>query len=220
MLSVFLFLALWAHSSLHERSNFYNKSSLTSQWLQPAYMNEQFPQLIGPNYWQLDFLNIEKIIKNVKTQADGRLLIDHDTAELLQLVNLQLTKHMPDKEWQRLNFLLEQSLGSRVGENFSELVNAYYFYRKKQIISLNEINLATQDEKITLLKTTAHRAYLSQKQYFGAEAAKKLFKMKNNTTNYLNARRIVNMENGLSKEQKKEQLAILARIYKDSLPNR
>jgi lipase chaperone LimK len=217
---VLLFFVTKAHLSLHQSSYSNKQSFKSSHWLQPTYLNEQYPKLIAQDSWRVDFLSIEKMVKNIDLDTKGRLLINSDTTELLQLVNFQLNENMSSEEWQRINFLFEKSLGDNVGDVFSKLVNRYYYYKQEQQSALTEINQALQDEKLLILKAYAHKNQINQTRYFGVDIANKLFNMKNKTTNYLNARRVVNLEEDLSPAQKKDRLVILSEIYRDSLPHR
>jgi hypothetical protein len=191
-----------------------------NHWLQPEFLNDRYPQLIGSNDWQLDFMTIEEKISKLKLNSDHSLLINGDTADILQLINIELSENIPDKQWQRLRFLLIKSLGDNAGESFYKLVNAYYSYEKAQQSQWLKIKTSSPNEKFELLKRQNINIRKIQAQYFDPEIASKLFHEKNQTTDYLNSRRIINMDKNLSSEQKKHQLSILVKIYKESLGNR
>ena len=120
-------------------------------------------------------------------------------------------------KYKLLEFLITQSLGEKNGLQLYTLVNGYFDYQQDQIAYLNKIKYAEPNEKLALLKNSASYYAKIQSQYFGKTTAQELFERKNKTTNYLNSRRIVSMEKGLSKTQKKEQLTRLAKNYKQSI---
>jgi hypothetical protein len=197
-----------------------NKQPLSSShWLQPAYLNDRYPQLIGSNDWQLDFIIIEEKISNLKLNNDHDLLIDADTVDILKSINLELPKNMQHKEWQRLQFLFIKSLGDNIGKSFYKLINAYYLYEKEEQSQAVKIKNLDFNEKLKFIKSQGINNKKTQARYFGSETAIKLFGKKNKITDYLNSRRIINMDKGLSKNQKREQLSILAENYKISLKN-
>jgi hypothetical protein len=226
VLLALLFFIVMAHIGLrnsHPSNTAISNSATTnkqlpssSYWLQPAYLNDLYPQLIGSNDWQLDFMIIEEKISNLKLNNDKNLLINADMVDILQIINLELPKNISHKEWQRIQFLLVKGIGNNIGESFYKLINAYYLYdqeKKLQTVKIKNIEL---NEKIDFIKSQNVNNRKTQAHYFGSETAVKLFSKKNQITEYLNSRRIINMNKSLSKNQKKEQLSILAENYKMS----
>lgn len=217
---VFLILTLifvaQAHLDLRNIPPSNNEKDKT-HWLQPVELNAQYPQLISKNNWKLEFIKIEEIIKDLQFSSNKELLINSDTAEKLQLITAQFDINLENKEWGRLEFLITQSLGNTNGKTFYKLVNSYYHYRKEEVSFLDRIKQADNNRKLTLLKESKETYLHLQTHYFGSNIASTLFSRQNKTTNYLNARNIIRLEQGLSNEQKKERLSLLSKNYKQSL---
>jgi hypothetical protein len=216
LLSVILFFVASEHIRLRDKPSPNNQVS-SDHWLQPAELDVLYPQLISDDNWELDFIKIEEVIRNLKIDFNQELLINSDNADKLQLVIAQLDMNLPIKEWARLEFLIKQSLGENIGKSFYTLVNSYYHYQQDQTSYLEKIKHANPNEKLALLKDSEIKYLKMQSHHFGSSIAKQLFERKNKTTNYLNSRRIVSMTKELSSAQKKEQLSLLSKNYKQSL---
>jgi lipase chaperone LimK len=215
-LILLLCFVAFEHIRLHDNPQPKHQTSVNN-WHQPTQLNALYPQLISDRNWQLDFIKIESVINNLEINDKHEILINSDTADKLQLIIPLLGENPSNKEWGRLEFLIIQSLGKKNGQQFYTLVNGYFNYQKNQIAYLDEIKYAEPNDKLALLKNSASYYAKIQSQYFGKTTAQQLFDRKNKTTNYLNSRRIVSMEKGLSKTQKKEQLTRLAKNYKQSI---
>ena len=212
---VCLFLVL-KHINLHMDDSF-GALSTADQWQQPSILNEQYPQLISKHTWVIEFNEIEKIIKRLEIDSNHDLVINFDTTDILKRVIFELQAELTGEQWQRVEFLMQKSLGGRNGKVFYGLVNAYYLYQKEYLAYLKAVNHSTAIEKLALLKSGEVKQLNMQSKYFGTDAAIKLFSRGNATTNYLNARRIVNMENGLSNTEKKNILLLLSDNYKKTV---
>ena len=216
LLFVVCILLVLKHFSLHKNDNF-GAVSTAEQWQQPSILNEQYPQLISKHTWNFEFNEIEKILKRLELDSNHDLVINFDTTDQLKLVIFELKAELTDEQWQRVDFLMQKSLGGRNGKVFYGLVNAYYFYQKEYLSYLKAVNHSTAIEKLALLKSGEVKQFNMQSKYFGIDAAIKLFSRDNTTTNYLNSRRIVNMERGLSNTEKKKILLQLSDNYKKTV---
>jgi hypothetical protein len=222
ILLVFMLIFMTAtHFNLH-RDDSFDKNKNVDQWHQPIDVNKRYPTLISKHTWELEFTEIEKIINSLELNPNQEVLINSYTTEKLQLITSQLitsqlNQESENIEWDRLEFLIKKSLGNNNGEVVNNLAKSYYFYQKDRTSHLNDINNAESSKKLTLLKNSSSKLLKIQSNYFGINIAKTLFKRKNTTTNYLNLRKIVHMENGLSNTEKKEKLSLLSKNYKKSI---
>lgn len=225
LVAILIFM-IATHLNLHkgnavDKNQTIDKKSI-DQWHQPISLNDKYPVLISKHSWQLEFTEIEKIIDSLEFDGNQTILINSYTTEKLQLINSQiiasqLTQDSSNIEWERLELLIKKSLGNDNGGLLYNLARSYYFYQKDKISHLNIINNAGSIEKLTLLKNSSSKLSKIQSDYFGTSIATKLFKRQNTTTNYLNSRKIVNMESGLSNTEKKEKLSRLSQNYKKSI---
>lgn len=215
--SFLLLITAYIHTGLHRPKNSGESPLPHDYWLQPANLNNQYPQLIGAENWTLDFIRIEGILRDVSTGNSGDLSINADTVNLLQRVTALLPKDMQDKEWQRLGFLIEKSLGEHTEKELTKLINAFYLYTQNKKSVLHKIKTALPDQKISLLKEFTTETRSIQVHYFGPKVAATLFDKLNKTNEYLNSRRIINMNKQLNFAQRKEKLSVLMKNYKKSL---
>jgi hypothetical protein len=109
----------------HLRENAQTSENIQVYWSQPVLLDEQFPQLVGQNNWQLNYAQIEEILWRSKFGSGGELVTNSQTAERLYQAILLLPFEMTAKEWQRLIFLLDKS--------FSE--DRWVYFNEKKIIS-------------------------------------------------------------------------------------
>lgn len=221
LLVLILIFMIATHLNLHKKDNS-DKNKNIDQWHQPIGLNDKYPILISKHSWQLEFTDIDKIIDSLEFTPNQEILINSYTTEKLQLINSQLTsskvnQESSDIEWGRLELLIKKSLGNHNGQVLYNLAKPYYFYKKDRISHSNTINNAESSEKLTLLKNSSSTLLQIQSDYFGMSTATKLFKRQNTTTNYLNSRKIVHMESGLSNTDKKEKLSLLSQNYKKSI---
>lgn len=202
---------------LHKNVDLNHKTHSPVQWLQPSSLDEKFPVLISNKSWSINYSNIERILWESTVSTSGRFVVNSETADLLQQVSAQLPGPLESKESQRLTFLIAQSLPDSDAKGLAHLFNRYYLYEQEYRSSLSAITQAKGQEKLSLLKASRTNNKLLQERYFGAEIAEKLFDKKNITVNYLNDRRIINMNESLTKAQKREQLSVLKKNYKNTL---
>ena len=113
-LAALLALASSALLNIYQSTNL--RSSSLGYWLQPAELNKQYPTPISQDNWKLDFEKVERIVSHAHVSANNTFLINSDTAELLQRINAQLPVAMSVKEFQRMTFLLEHSLGENIAQ--------------------------------------------------------------------------------------------------------
>ena len=177
------------------------------QWRQPSIVEEQFEGAIANNIWHFDYAQIETILWRSQVSESTAYTINSQTQRLLELIVAQLPKKLSEQQLQRLKILSQKSLPSSHGESFSELLIDYYFYQQEHQIILAE------------LKTSQIDIRRLQEQYFGAQIASQLFSRKNMITDYLNARRIVNMDASLTATQKAMQLKTLQDEHRAELLN-
>lgn len=215
-LFVVLYFVASAHMRLHDTTQSKPQTSINS-WHQPSQVNAIYPQLISDTNWRLNYIKIENVINNLEFDDKHEIRINSDTADKLQLIIPLLGDTPSNKEWDRLEFLIIQNLGEKNGSLLYTLVSSYFNYQQDQIAYLDKIKFAEPNEKLTLLKNSAAHYANIQSHYFGKNTAEQLFDRKNKTTNYLNSRRIVVMEKGLTQTQKKETLTRLAKSYKQSI---
>ena len=216
LLIIALIILTVKHIDLRKSDNFGDVVS-GDQWQQPSTLNEQYPQLISKYGWGFEFDKIEDIIRDLEFDSNDKLLINYDTTERLKLVIFEFKGALSDTQWNRIGFLMKQSLGDRNGGVFYDLVKNYYLYQKEYVEHINTINQSTYSNKLALLKKSQSNILVMQSKYFGSDIAIKLFSRINTTSNYLNSRRIVNMENGLNNSQKKERLLLLSDSYKKTV---
>lgn len=214
LLIVIIFITLIIKHIDLRNSRKFDKVISGDQWYQPSILNERFPQLIGKHDWGFEFNKVENIIRDLEFDADDKLIINHHTIEKLKLVLFELNEPLLDIQWNRIKFLMQKSLGDRNGKKFFNIVKKYYFYHKEHVRYKNIINRSNYNDKLTLFKKSHTKNLAMQEKYFGIDIAKKMFSRVNTTTNYLNARRIINMDNKLSNKKKKERLLSLSTSYK------
>jgi hypothetical protein len=204
------------HINLY-KNDLFNKKENVDHWHQPISLNEKYPRLISKHTWKLEFTEIENIINSLEFNTNREILINAYTTEKLQLITSQLNQESSDIEWERLEFLLKKTLGNDNGHILYNLAKRYYFYQKDRMSHLNNIKNSESNEKLTLLKKSSSKFLKIQSDYFGMSVATQLFKRQNTTTDYLNSRKIVHMESGLSNSEKKEKLSLLSQNYKKSI---
>jgi hypothetical protein len=200
------------------RENAQTTESLQVYWSQPALLDEQFPQLVGPNNWQLNYAQIEEILWQSKLDDDGKLVINSQTAERLHQASNLLPFDMTTKEWQRLIFLFDKSFYGGPGEQFFTLLKNYFFYQQEYNLSLSFVQHTKGNKQLELIKVTGADNKQLQAQYFGSELAEKLFTKQRFTTDYLNKRRGIKIDPSLTSTQKQQQLLILEDNFKNRLP--
>lgn len=220
-LSVLILLIIFVvskHLDLHRPPTANNP--LSHQWLQPTELNAQYPQLISERHWALDFTQIEHIINNLESDSNHRLLINSDLNDKLPQILLALDDTPSQTQWQRLHFLINKSLGDNMGNELYTLLTKYYLYQQQVTQYAHQIQQSNAQQKRVLL-SNHHQLHINlQSHYFGADTASKLFNKKNKVAHYLNSIRIINMDDSLTNQQKKEQLALLSKHYKQSLIQR
>jgi hypothetical protein len=216
LLVVILIFITSKHIDLHKDDSV-DKMSIVEQWHQPITLNNTYPLPISKYTWALEFNEIEEVINRLEFDSNEEILINAYTSEKLQLVISQLNRTSKDIEWDRLEFLIKKNLDNNNGDIFYNLVRSYYFYHKDESSHLNRISNAETSEKLDLLKNSSNELLKIQSSYFGYRIAAKLFKRKNITTSYLNARKIISLENGLSRSEKKDRLLRLSKNYKKSI---
>lgn len=205
------------HVGLHQSAHSDSGSQELVQWSQPNDLNEKYPLLIADNNWQFDFKRLEIILWNAKVNEAGDLLINSDTEDMLQRASDQIPASISSENLQRLLFLTQKSLPGSNGDKLSRLLGQYHAYQQDHKENLSIINKATENEKPLLLKTNLLNYKLRQVHYFGVDLAERLFSKKNITTDYINKRRLINMDGDLTKTQKEQQLSALSNKYKNAL---
>jgi hypothetical protein len=203
------------HYSLRENAQ--TTESLQVYWSQPAMLDEPFPQLVGPNNWQLNYAQIEEILWQLKLDDYGKLVINSQTAERLHQVSNLLPFDMNTKEWQRLIFLLDKSFYGGSGEQVFTLLKNYFFYQQQYNLSLSAVQHTKGNKQLELIKVTGADNKQLQVECFGSELAAKLFTKQNITTDYLNKRRGIKIDPSLTSTQKKQQLLVLEDRFKNQL---
>lgn len=216
LLALILIVISKAHLDIHNGDAF-NQNSNSSQWQQPIDLHQQYPTLISKHTWTLEFTEIEKIINSLELSPSQKILINSYTADKLQGITSQLNSESSNIEWYRLELLIKKSLGNDNGDLLTSLVKAYYFYQKDRTVHLNSINNSDPRERLSLLKDSSGTLFNIQSNHFGSHIATRLFKRKNTTTNYLNHRKIVHLDNRLNNIEKKEKLLLLSNNYKQSI---
>jgi hypothetical protein len=202
---------------MNKNSELFGTSNSSVNWLQPECLDSEYPRLIGNNTWPINYANIERMLWESKVRNSQRLLVDSETADLLQRITAELPDTLKSNDMKRLRFLVEQSLPGKNGEELANLVNAYYLYQKEYQINLNLLKEAKGAEKLSRLKLLNANNKVLQTQHFGVELAALLFKKKNITTDYLNYRLLINMDTSLSSAQKRNQLLVLKENYEKNI---
>ena len=215
LLAILLTCVSVAHYNLHENTQ--TRESIQVYWSQPVLLDEQFPQLLGHNNWQLNYAHIEEILWQSKFNVSGELVTDSQTAERLHQASILLPVEMATKEWQRLAFLLDKSFSGRVGGQLFRLLKDYFLYQQEYDLSLSTAYYTQENKQRKLIPFTGADKKQLQAQHFGIELAEKLFTQKNITTDYLNARRVVRMDLSLTTTQQQQQLLALEENYKNWL---
>lgn len=207
------------HLELHSHTLTLEESA-SKTWLQPKYLNTQYPVLISNNTWSLSFTHIEAIIKTIPLDSKQKLNINSDLTEKLPQILFQLDSKPESTQWQRIKLLLTKQFGEKTGRELHQLLTNFYYYQKESMAYSNKIKLANDHEKKALLSRRMDQLNKMQIRHFSRNTAMKLFDKKNKTAHYLNSIRIINMDKTLSNTEKKERLSILSKNYKHSLSQR
>lgn len=207
------------HLSLHTNTLTLGESD-PQTWIQPEYLNAQYPTLISKNTWSLSFTQIESIIQTIPLDSNQKVIITSDLTEKLSQILFQLGSKPESTQWQRLEFLLTKQFGENPGKELHQLIANFYYYQNESMAYSNKIKLANNTEKKSLLENSMNMLIKMQLRYFSRDTAVKLFDKKNKTTHYLNSIRIISMDKTLSNIDKKARLSKISNDYKRSLSQR
>lgn len=198
---------------MHKNSELTHKHRTPIRWLQPESLDDRFPHLIGNHRWSINYPNIEKTLWQSKLSASNQWRVDSDTADLLETITAELPASIKFKELQRIKFLIEKSIPNSRGRKVAKLVVCYFRYQQEYQAILSKISNSKGERKLSLLRASQESNRRLQERYFGIALARVLFDRKNITTNYITDRRIVNLNENLSKEEKRALLLALRESY-------
>jgi len=194
----------------------YSSGDLVS-WRQPSTLDLLTAPVISNQNWNFDFIAIEKILWTLKTDQAGDILISSDTTETLEQACNQTPKGLNARARERLQMLSRKGLAQSSGRTAAKLYEDYCQYQQEHNLSLTLLRNASGLEKRQLLRDAEATSLERQQRYFGDSIALELFRKKNNQTNYLNRRQLVNLNDDLTAAEKKLRLSHLQENYKASL---
>ncbi|MDC0603006.1 hypothetical protein OAP14_08270 [Aliiglaciecola sp.] len=217
LLIVLLAMLAIEHYNLHQASTDMSKSAA---WIQPEEANQMHnmgSSIIGTGIWQTDFYQLESILGNMTILDDFGIQIDADTETQLQKISGVLGQNLSAQEWSRAELLIDKSYPPKTALKMISLIDNYLRYTQTYLTSREQIKSAEGLQKQRLLKVHRHNDKQQQLLFFGDEVAQKLFVKRNHTLDYFAQRQLINLDNTLNDQQKREQRALVERRYKNGL---
>lgn len=213
-------LLLWigmAHLALHVSLKQVSGSSNGTIWSEPAHSGNTRYAPIGSAVWNIDFSPMEGVLWRIQADPNGVLVVNSETADLLEEVYKKIPRELDDRDMQRLLTLLKKSLPSGYGMQFVELLKNYVPYKLKQNLHLLAINQAVYEAKLVLLESSLRDIEQLQSNYFEPEAAVKLFGKSNAIYHYFMQSRLISINHNWSDVQRREKMRVLQDEYKSVL---
>jgi len=215
MLIALICCAIIVHYGLRQGVHKHNIDPITVAWLQSDSIDQNVSALVAKK-WQFDYIEIEKILLKSKVNTPIALVINADMLELLERSYAYLSPDLESSDLQRLSLLIEKTIPNQNGKQLTHLLKQYYFYHQDYQVSLLAINQSQSEQQYQLLTAAQSDNKQRQIRYFGSQVAEKLFHKQNRTTNYLNQRRVINLDPALSDAERRQKLAELQADFKRS----
>lgn len=172
-------------------------------WIQPDLVNTQYPRAIAADNWSFDYEPVEQRLQQVNLDETNALIIDGETAKVLEQAIIALPSNMSEKSLERLAFLVRKGKPGASGMTLATLLSSYYRYQQAQ----NALTM-TADETLDDQQGFQQELRLKER-YFGKDVMQDLFGKKHAFKRYLFARQQIHSSHHLSPEQKQQQLAEL-----------
>ena len=181
------------------------------EWRQPLSLVDNFPTLISTERWAFDYELTEQTLLAIKTNKTGDLILNANTAKQLKKAISNLPSNMTTKELQRIELLASKGLAENTGRQLSTLLIRYYHFQHalNSVLSTSNSQKNNQNKEFSFKQTI-----LLEERYFGKQVSKQLFGQKNALNQYLYARKRINENTTLSREEKIHQLSSLQERFK------
>ena len=209
VLLICLMLAGWA--LYPDDAVFYRISDAQSVWLQPAELDQKYPERITSRKWSVDFETVEEKLTSVVVDADGRLVISPQTQELMQQILNSLDTKLTQENRQRVFLLMQKSVGGEAGAQLADLTFKYsqYIERMEQLKSES----GQPDNGLSWDEWLHQKTLALQTQIFGPDITQAMFGRKQVLADYLFARRRIQADVSLSETEKARRLEQLKQQY-------
>jgi len=204
-------MTLYTLWSLHAESQDFLLSPRKLEWQQPSAISGRFPKLISTNYWQFDYEASAQILLKIKQSKTGELILNANTAKVLEQAVSELPLDMKKNELQRVEFLVIKGFPGKAGQQLSTIFTDFYrFHQASNIASALSISTQNKPNK----ELNFQQTILRQEHYLGKVITQKLFGRQNALTHYLYARRGINESSNLNQAQKQQLLTTLQDQFK------
>lgn len=175
------------------------------QWQQPLAISDRYPEPISINNWQFDYEATEQVLQKIKQNKSGKLILNANTARVLEEAVSTLPPLMKQDELRRVEFLVTKGLSGSAGQQLASIFTQFYHYQH----ALNLANSTVKNQEETFTRTV-----LLQKEYLGEDVSELFFGQQNRLNNYLLARKAINEDSSLNSVQKQQELIILQNRFK------
>ncbi len=221
LLGLLLTWLVFIRWDIGSNSRLFTPENTQQAWLQPEAVDQDFPNLISPTQWSLDFSAIEKQVWQSQflfvENKSKALPLSSETLVLLESISNEIQVPFSEAIQARFDSLLKRIIGPHRSEKLTSLLANYRHYQKDYLAVMSSLSQLSLTNRIKKLKTSYTEINQLQQHYFGKKDAEKLFENKNKTLFFLLNQQRINLDPEYNKEQRERHLKQLNEEYQQML---